>query len=356
MKRVLLIGAGHAHLVVLRELARSPLYGARVTLVTPHARQIYSGMLPGLIAGHYRLDEVQVDVAQLCARAYVEFKPGCVAALDPARRRARLEDGSELAYDLVALNAGSLTDTSLAGAAHAIAVKPFEAFIEGLKKATLARVAVAGAGAAGSELAMALGYRGAAVTLYADKQTMSPALAKRAARALRGSTVDFRPGMAVTAIEPGPVIIAGSSRQEFDAVVLATGAVSLPWLRGCGLAVDDEGFVLVHDTLQSVSHAEVFATGDCAALADAADPKSGVYAVRHGAVLAGNLRSAIDARALNTYQPQKRALLLLSCGRRYAIAERGGWSAEGRWVWRWKDWIDRRWIRSLRIPRDAADS
>jgi len=354
VKRVLLIGAGHAHLVVLRELAGSPLYGARVTLVTPHARQVYSGMLPGLIAGHYRLDEVQVDVAQLCARAYVEFMPGCIAALDPDRRQARLDDGTELGYDLASLNAGSLTDTSLAGAAQAVAVKPFEAFIEGLKKATLARVAVAGAGAAGTELAMALSYRGAAVTLYSDKSTMSPALAKRAARALRRSAVDFRPGMAVTAIEPGPVVIAGTSRQEFDVVVLATGAVSLPWVRGCGLAVDDEGFVLVHDTLQSVSHPEVFATGDCAALAEAPDPKSGVYAVRHGAVLATNLRNAIAARALNTYEPRKRALLLLSCGRRCAIAERGGWTAEGRWVWRWKDWIDRRWIRSLRIQPDAS--
>ena len=354
MKRVLLIGAGHAHLVVLRELARSPLYGARATLVSPHARQIYSGMLPGLIAGHYRLDETQVDVAQLCARAYVEFRPGCVAALDPERRQARLEDGSELGYDLASLNAGSLTDTSLAGARHAVAVKPFTAFIEGLKKATLARVAVAGAGATGTELAMALSYRGAAVTLYSDQPTLPPALARRAARALRRTAVDLRPGMAVTAIAPGPVIIAGTSRQEFDVVVLATGAVCLPWARGCGLAVDDEGFVLVHDTLQSISHPEVFATGDCAALADVPDPKSGVYAVRHGAILAGNLRNAIAARALTIYQPHPRALLLLSCGARYAIAERGGWSAEGRWVWRWKDWIDRRWIRSLRIQQDAS--
>jgi len=354
VKRILLVGAGHAHLVVLRSFLDQPIYGARVTLVTPHARQAYSGMLPGLIAGHYRPDEVQVDVAQLCARAYVEFMPGCIAALDPDRRQARLDDGTELGYDLASLNAGSLTDTSLAGAAQAVAVKPFEAFIEGLKKATLARVAVAGAGAAGTELAMALSYRGAAVTLYSEKPTMSPALARRAARALRRSAVDFRPGMAVTAIEPGPVVIAGTSRQAFDVVVLATGAVSLPWLRGCGLAVDDEGFVLVHDTLQSVSHPEVFATGDCAALAEAPDPKSGVYAVRHGAVLAENLRSAVAASALSTYKPQKRALLLLSCGRRYAIAERGGWTAEGRWVWRWKDWIDRRWIRSLRIQQDAS--
>jgi NADH dehydrogenase FAD-containing subunit len=101
--------------------------------------------------------------------------------------------------------------------------------------------------------------------------------------------------------------------------------------------------VLVDDRLRSVSHPEVFAAGDCATLRDAPHPKSGVYAVRHAPVLAENLRGA-DRR----YSPQRRALALLSCGRRYAIADWGGVSWEGGWVWRWKDRIDRRWVGSFR--------
>jgi selenide,water dikinase len=197
------------------------------------------------------------------------------------------------------------------------------------------------------ELAMALRYRGAAVTLYSAQPAMSAPLAQRAVAALKRAGVDFRPGMPVTAIEPGPVVIAGASHQAFDLVLLATGAAPLPWLRESGLGTDARGFVLVDETLRSVSHPEVFATGDCATLRDAAEPKSGVFSVRQGEALTENLRRIVTRDALKLYEPRAHALQVISCGTKYAIAERGSWSAEGAWVWHWKDWIDRRWLRSL---------
>jgi selenide,water dikinase len=348
VKRLVLAGAGHAHLVVLRELAKNPLYGARITLVTPYARQLYSGMLPGFIAGHYRRDEVEIDVARLAEHAYVEFVPGRVEALDPDRRLLTLEDGTELAYDTVSLNVGSQVERSIPGAKHhALAVKPFEAFARQLASSKAARIAIAGAGAAGAEFAMALRYRGAAVTLYSEKPTMPRALERRAQRALRRMGVDFRPGMAVNEIVYGPLIVAGKSTQAFDLVILATGAAAPPWLRASGLACDERGFLLVHDTLQSVSRPDIFAAGDCASLRGRSIPKSGVYAVREGEVLAQSLRNLAQEEPVAAFQPQRRALLLMSCGRRYAIAEWGGWTAQGRWVWWLKDRIDRQWIRSF---------
>jgi pyridine nucleotide-disulfide oxidoreductase family protein len=347
VKRILLIGAGHGHLVVLRSLAEKPLYGARITLVTPYPKQVYSGMLPGLLAGHYRRADTQVDVAALAERAYVEFEQGEVERLDAAGRLATLKDGRSFGYDSASLNAGSLIDTSLPGAEHALAVKPFERFLSQLRIAE--RVAVAGAGAAGAEIAMALRHRGAQVTLYAGEAPLQPpALAERVVGQLRRRKVDFRPGMPVTAIEPGPVVIAGAARQAFDLVLLATGAAPLPWLKRAGLATDERGFALVHPTLQSVSHPEVFVLGDCATLRDAPHPKSGVYAVRHGELLIANLRRLMGGQPLEPYVPQKRALLLLSCGARYAVAQRGGWSAQGRTLWWLKDRIDRGWVASFR--------
>lgn len=341
MKRVLLIGAGHGHLVVLRSLAQKPLYGARITLVTPYARQAYSGMLPGILAGHYRRAEAEIDIAALARRAYVGFEQSEVASLDVEAKVAVLEDGRRLSYDLACLNVGSEVARSLPGAERAVAVKPFEEFLDRLHLS--ARIAIVGGGAAGAEIAMALRHRGALVTVYAE----NPALAPRVLKELRRRQVDYRPGMAATSIEPGPVVIAGSARQEFDLVVLATGAAPRAWLAGSRLASDERGFVLVHDTLQSVSHPEVFAIGDCATLQGSPHPRSGVYAVRHGEALAENLRRLCSGVALERYVPQRKALLLLTCGARYAIAERGGWSAQGRWVWWWKDHIDRRWIRSF---------
>jgi selenide,water dikinase len=348
VKRVLLIGAGHAHLVVLKKLAEKPLYGARFMLVTPRPTQIYSGMLPGLIAGHYRLREIEVDAQRLAGRATAEYQQGEVRSLDLDAKTARLSDGTVLEYDLLSLNVGSMVDESIPGAReHALAVKPFESFIGRLDGGSIARIAIAGSGAAGMELALALRHRGAGVTLYSDRPAMSAELAQRAVSALRRVGVDFRPGMPVDAIEPGPVVVSGASSQEFDAVLLATGPAAAPWLRECGLATDERGFALVDDGLRSLSHPEVFAAGDCATLRDATHPKSGVYSVRHGDILDENLRNVVARAPLARYAPQAKALVLISCGGKYAIAQRGGWTAEGAWVWRWKNWIDRRWLRSL---------
>ena len=346
MKRILLVGCGHAHLAVLRSLKAQPLRGARFAIVSPRAKQIYSGMLPGVIAGHYRRHEAEIDVARLAEAAYTEFVEGTVAKLDPEGRSATLQDGTELEYDLVSLNIGSVVNRSIPGAGLAVPAKPFEPFFEKLKTVRLNRVAIAGAGAAGAELAMALRHCGAALTLYSEQAQLSSPPTEAM---LRRMGVDLRLGMAVTAIEPGPLVVAGAARQEFDVVILATGATPQPWPRGCGLACDERGFVLVSDTLQSVSHPEVFAAGDCATLQSGPVPKSGVYALRQGETLALTFRSLAQDQPAVPYRAQRHALLLLTCGRRYAIAQRAGWSAKGRSVWWWKDFIDRRWIKSLTV-------
>jgi selenide,water dikinase len=345
VKRLLLIGAGHAHAVVLRALAREPLLGARIDFVSPQPVQIHPAMLPGVAAGHYAQGEAEVDFRALAERAYAEFIQASVVGLDLARRVAALSNGHTLAYDFVSLNVGSRLDLSIPGAAHALPAKPFERLLGALEGAR--RVALAGA--AGAELAMALRYRGVeAVTLYADKAAFEPPLAQRVERVLRRAGVDFRPGMAIDAIEAGPLVRSGASQQEFDLVLLTNGARPLDWPADAGLAADEEGYVRIGATLQSISHPEVFAAGDCAALEGAREPKSGAASARHGAALHRNLAAAVRGLPLAAYRPEPNALALLSCGMRYAIAARGGFVAEGRWAWYLKDWIDRRWVRSLR--------
>ena len=347
MKRVLLVGAGHAHAWVLSALAREPVYGVRLTLVSPHARQIYSGMLPGVIAGHYKRAEAEFDVAMLAERAYAEFLPATVTAFDADQRVATLSDGTKFAFDVASLNAGSAVATGVPGSREqALPVKPFEQLVERLKR--VGHVAIAGGGAAGAELSMALRHCGREVTVYSDRSMFPEHFARRVERRLRRIGVDFRPGMRVDSIEPGPLVIAGTARQQFDLVLWATGPAPLGWLRASGLALDDAGFVRVDRALRSVSHPNVFASGDCAALGEA---KSGVHAVRHGMLLERNLRHVAAGTALEAYEPQPHALLIMSCGARYAIAVRGNWSAEGRWVWWWKNAIDRRWMRRLNATR-----
>ena len=339
MKRVVLVGAGHAHAVVLRSLARQPLHGARFTLVTPHARQIYSGMLPGVVAGHYRREEAEIDFSTLAEKAFCEVIRQTVVRLDA--RKVILDDGTELAYDIASIDVGSCIDRSIPGAEeHAVPARPFESMLAALDGRQ--RVGIVGAGHGGAELSMALAYRGCAVTLYAAKPIPETAIVE----ALRRNRVDYRPAMQAEEIEAGPVVRHKESRQEFDLVLLATGAHAIPWP---GLAVDEAGFIRVSRTLQSISHPEVFASGDCAAVEGAREPKSGVYAVRHGFALARNLVAAVKGEPLVPYRSNPRALAIVTCGERRAIALRAGRAVQGRAVWHLKNWIDRRWVRSFRV-------
>ncbi len=361
MKRLLLAGGGHAHVHVLAALARAPLAGADVTLVTPFRRQMYSGMLPGWVAGHYALDQIVIPLPALAAAARVRLVESHIVALDAAARRATLADGQVLDYDLLSLDTGPVMDRDLipGARAHALFLRPVEHFVV-LFEQLLARaakapldLAVVGGGAAGVEVALALAWRlqqmGSASRLSLVSGAEGPlagfaeGVKRPVRRALQARRVTLLP-QDCQRIQDGGLTLAGGTRLACDMPLLAIGTSAPAWLRGSGLALDDRGFVATGPTLQSLSHPEVFAAGDVATRSDAPHPKSGVYAVRAGPPLALNLRRAIAGEALQPYMPQRRTLYLLSTGARHAVASWGRWSTSGRWVWWWKDHIDRGFV------------
>ena len=361
MTRLVLLGGGHAHAFVLLRMRNFISENLEVRLVTPGPLHTYSGMVPGVIAGHYAAVDAQIDVARLARAAGVELIQGCVLSIDPAARQVILANGDTIGYDVASLNLGSLPnyfDVPGAGA-HAIAVKPFEVFFarwrELLEKGPQApRIAIVGAGAGGVELAMAMKFAflqrgtGGEVVLFSARDEFPGAVARRILNALASHAVDLRAGTTVTAVEPGPTVISSAGREKFDALFWATGAAAPPMLAKSGLATDSRGYALVDAALRSVSHPDVFAAGDTASLQGRVLPKSGVYAVRQGAVLAENLTRVVRGQPMLDYIPQAKSLALISCGDKYAIASRGGWSAEGHWAWWWKNWLDRRWIARFR--------
>ena len=169
-------------------------------------------------------------------------------------------------------------------------------------------------------------------------------------RVLERRGVTLHLGRAVERVDSGRLRLAGGGSVEADVLVWATGASAPEWPRTAGLATDERGFVRVNGWLQSVSHPQVFAAGDIASVGSHPYPKSGVYAVRAGTPLAENLRRALRGQRLVEWTPQRQALALISTGDRYAVASRGSLALQGKWVWQWKNWIDRRFIERYRIP------
>jgi selenide,water dikinase len=138
-----------------------------------------------------------------------------------------------------------------------------------------------------------------------------------------------------------------------DFVAWAINAGTQSWLADSGLACDDQGFVQVDHFLRSVSHPNVFAVGDSAAFTPMPLPKAGFYAVRQGPVLTHNLVATFNRRALRPYRPQHHFLSLLTTGERYAVASRGSFFIKGKWVWQWKNFIDRRFMARFK-PKPMA--
>ena len=371
LRDIVLVGGGHSHVVVLKRFGMHPLPGVRLTVICRDTHTPYSGMLPGYIAGHYSYDDVHIDLSRLARFAGAGFFRDEALALDRDAARVLCRNRPPVPYDYLSINIGSTPQmNSVAGAAeHAVPVKPINGFNERWQSllarvrehAGAMRIAVVGGGAGGVELTLAMQYRLRRELSAAGRNpdelsfhllTSGPvilpthnATVRRAfERVLTERGVELHCNAEVTEVSAARLRTAGGKTVEADEIIWVTRAGGASWLRETGLALDADGCIKVRDTLQTVTDPRVFAAGDIASMINYPLEKAGVFAVRQGAPLARNLRHAVQGATLAPYRPQSSWLALISTGDRYAVASRGALGFQGAWVWRWKDWIDRRFM------------
>jgi selenide,water dikinase len=370
---LVLVGGGHAHVHVLKSFGMRPVPGVRLTLVSRDVETPYSGMLPGYVAGNYRFEECHIDLRRLARFAGARLIRDEALGLDRAARRVLSRGHPPIRYDLVSLDIGSTPRTSVPGAAeHAISVKPIDRFaarweallLRARQRAGL-RLAVVGGGAGGVELALAAQHRLAglsgdpSVTLVTREALLA---SHNAAVRRRFEIIFHQRGIAlatdseVVRVEPSLLVCADGRTIGFDEALWVTEAGAAPWLAETGLPLTADGFLVIDETLRSPGDPRVFAAGDVATMPAHPREKSGVYAVRQGPPLAGNLRRALAGERLRRAVPQRRALALVGTGDGRAVASRGRHEAYGAPLWRLKEWIDRRWMRRYtELPQMIGD-
>ncbi|MDZ7669422.1 MAG: FAD-dependent oxidoreductase, partial [Gammaproteobacteria bacterium] len=343
---LVLAGGGHSHVQVLRSLGMRPLPGARITVISREVFTPYSGMLPGHVAGCYAERDIHIDLGPLARFAGARLLAAEVTALDLDAGRIDLDGYPSVRFDVLSLNTGAVP---AAVGECGIKVKPIGRFLPRWREVVEQvlpgqQITLVGGGAGGVELAMAMRRAlGPEVHLTVVTDTLLAGHGERAAARLRAAlhrhgidvVEDFRVAQASNTANGQELVAEDGRRRHSNHLFWVTGVAAPGWLDRAGLSTDAGGFVRVDRHLRSLSHPQVFAAGDVAALEGQRRAKSGVYAVRQGPVLTANLRRSVLGGRLVRYRAQRRVLAIIGTADGRAVASRGTWSAAGRWVWWW---------------------
>lgn len=366
---LVLLGGGHAHALVLRKWAMAPLPGAQVTIVNPQVKAPYTGMLPGFVAGHYRRDELDIDLVRLARQANARLVIDHAVGIDLDQKTIQLSASPDLAYDTLSIDIGITSRlVDLPGAdKYLIPAKPlgpfsqaWSALIERAKTTDFSpHIAILGGGVAGVELALAMAFRlkteiagrGHVQLIEAGSdflRELRPQARKVLIRELERSEIEVTLKTQATKVSEQGVHVASDAQLiEVNFIVSAAGAQPHVWLQNTGLELND-GYIAVDEHLRAIGVPDVYAVGDCAHLMHAPRPKAGVFAVRQAPMLFNNLRAELSGGQPQTYKPQKDYLKLISTGRKSAVTDKWGIGISGDWVWRLKDRIDRKFMDQFR--------
>ncbi len=364
-KQLLLVGGGHAHMMVLAEIATFVDKGYDVTVIGPSEYHYYSGMGPGMLGKFYSPDDIRFATKQVVERQGGRFVLGRAVRVDPEKKIVTLESDESVSYDVVSFNAGSQVPTlSIDGDFENIySVKPIEKLlearerIEALLKVKPIRIGVIGGGPSSAEiagnvwrLAEDLGGNRAKISIFSSKAFMKrfpSGVRKRVLKSLRKRGVRVVEHSPVKEIRTGRVIADTAESHDLDFIFLALGVTPSGIFRTSGVPVGPDGGLLVNKYLQSTAHPDMFGGGDCIYFQDRPLDKVGVYAVRQNPVLLHNLRAHLEGTALQAFDPGGDYLLIFNMGDGTGVLKKKRFTSGGKMAFRIKDYVDRKFMEKF---------
>ncbi|NJN71815.1 MAG: selenide, water dikinase SelD [Limnothrix sp. RL_2_0] len=368
MTDLVLVGGGHSQAIALRMWAMNPLSDVRLTLISNVTYTPYSGMLPGYVAKFYDYEETHIDLRRLAYFAKAEFLRDEVIGLDLENKKVICRDRPPVRFDYLSLDLGSTPNVeNISGAKEfTIPAKPVPKFLAAWQQilyeasknpAKKQEITIVGGGAGGTELAFNIHHALTQKLVSPDLLSLhlihrgfelisgneNPWVSKKTKTLLLERGVNLHLEDEVTEVFKSG-LQCQSGLKFTGKVIWVTQASAPAWIKASGIQTDNRGFVLVDETLRSPSHPCIFATGDIASMRDHPRPKAGVFAVRQGKPLFQNWRRTFTGEDLIYYKPQKRYLALIGTGDKQAIASwwKLGWRSK--WLWNWKDKIDRKFM------------
>lgn len=367
-RTVVLLGIGHTNAHIVGMWQRQATVDTKLVCISNFPIATYSGMLPGMLAGQYQPEQMQIDLRRLCKAAGAELVLDDVVGLNLADRQLLFRERPPLAFDALSIGIGSTPNLSGVTASddRLLAIKPMQTFLQRLQDRLQQlgnsindrplRIAIVGGGAGGVEISLCLpsrietclGNTNFQMTLVGAENKILTDFPDKAreivVKLFEQRSVQMQMGQRVVRMDEQGIVLDDVSCIDADLVLWATGAIAPPLLSQFDLPKDDRGFLLTRDTLQSVADALIFAVGDCGTIDQHPTAKAGVYAVRQAPILCKNIQRLLNGQPMLPYRPQPDFLKLLNTGDGKAIFCYRGLVFHGRWCWHLKDQIDRRFI------------
>ncbi len=364
-KQLVLIGAGHGNLHLVKNASILQQRKYEITLISPTDFN-YNGVAPGVLGTRY--PDGYGKIHSQCHLDKVGGKKyqNEVTQINVKEKMLALKNKKSIQYDYLSINIGGRvpTNTIPGTSINTFPTMPIEnlwQFNKKLqtsikKKPKTITIVVIGGGAAGVEVAGNVhhliklqGIR-PEISLITRGKTLLPQFPTKASlkvlKSFQKREIEVKLECEVKELKENRVILPSKIELPFDLGILATGIRPNKLETQETLQTTNNGEIIVNAYLQSIDHQNIFASGDCSYFEPQPLWKSGFHAINQGPILLRNLVALSKGEKLNEYQPKKRIETALNLGDGTGLLIVGRFSYLGKLSFIIKDYIEKRYIKS----------